>query len=149
MLKIKYAKRYGYIIGAFPLFFGLLLNVAFVFIEEKTLNWLIVYNLSIVFVSWLLIFLLNRKYNKDLLNNEKIIKTDILRYKREEDSYEAGSGMPLPGLLGMKKSIRYYFIIGNTEYNVEKEIYNQVEIDEEVELHYALCSKMLLEITKK
>jgi len=146
--EIKYAKRFGYIFGIIFLCFGLLLSIFFYFELNKPANWLSTYRISIVFASIFITFLFNRKYNKDLSHNEKIIKTDILIDKREEDNYEAGSAMPMPFIQKMKKSIRYYFIIGNTEYNVEKEIYNQVEIGEEVNLHYALCSKMLLEITK-
>ena len=147
--EIKYAKRFGYIFGIMLLFFGLLLDLYFIYELEKSTNWLIIYNISIIFISFLMPLFINKKYNNDLLYNEKTIKTDILRYKREEDSYEAGSGYPAPNALGMKKSIRYKFTIENVEYDVEKEIYNQVEIGDEVELHYALYSKMLLEITKK
>lgn len=147
--EIKYGKRFGYIFGIVLLCFGLLFGTCFIFISEKTTNWLIIYFASVIFASWLTIFLMNRKYNDDLLFNKKIIETGILRAKREEDNYEAGSGLPAPRALGMRKNICYYFIIGNTEYKVDKDIYTQVEVNEEVNLHYALCSKMLLEITKK
>jgi len=148
--EIKYTKRFGYIFGIMFLCFGFIFDIIFVFVEEKSHNWLIIYNISIILTSYLITFLINRKYNNDLLYNEKIIEKDILKNKRTEVSPKVVGKISLaPYLRPVEQNTRYYFIIGNMEYDVENKIYSKFGIGEEVELHYALFSKMLLEITKK
>jgi len=147
--EIKYAKRFGYIFGSLAFLFGLPFNFYFMSELNISYKWLIIYNVSITLTSFLIIFLVNRKYNNDLLYNEKIIKKDILKNKRTEVNPKVVGKINLgPYLRSVEQTTRYYFIIGNIEYYVEKKIYNRFGIGEEVELHYALCSKMLLEIKK-
>ena len=148
---IKYIKRFGNIMGILLFCFGFILGIVFALEEKESYNWLIIYNLSVIAISFLIALFVNREYNNDLLYNEKTIKKDILKNKKTETFYLAGSFV-LPAInqkMQENDKLYYYFEIGNREYSVGKEIYNQLETGEEVELHYALCSKMLLEITKK
>ena len=131
---IKEIKRFGYILSAMVIAFGLLGNIA-LFIEKVSYNYFIIYNISVFLLSIIVLLFVNRKYDNDLLYNEKDITREIIKNKRAE--WQGGT-------------CRRYIQIKNIEHSIfEEKFYNQIEIGDEVELHYALCSKMLLEITKK
>jgi hypothetical protein len=152
--QLKYATRSGYVIGFVSivptsLILGTLMNnIGFgsisIYISSGFLTGL--------FVMWII----NRKFWTDLWNGQKDIISKKVQDKNSIVSYEAGSsvGYSFTGkrsahFLDQKGHDIYNLIVDNYRYRVEKELYDSIDIGDEVELHYAQKSRFLLSIDKK
>ena len=153
---LKYEKRIAYIFSAILLSLGALLNLCLILTKAIDLNLLLLINLGIIIICFSIIFLMNRKYNLDLKEEEKLIKVQQVQSKKIETSHEAGSGAMYIPILGdlfpklwgqkMRASQIYYLNIDNYRNEVDKEIYDTVNAGDFVEMHYARNSNILLEI---
>lgn len=76
----------------------------------------------IALISVLLSLLINRKYRLDLKEGYKIARDVQIDRREEKKDFEAGSGTLYLGQK-MNEFTAYYFIIENTRYRVEKELY--------------------------
>lgn len=92
--------------------------------------------------SIILFFLINHKYYKDLLYNEKIQELKTLINKSETIDYAT---------VGMSRAYinRYEFIIDNTKFRVEQELFESCSVGDKLIINYAPKSKYLLSIEKK
>jgi hypothetical protein len=151
---LKYEKRMGYVFAGIILSFAFLFNLFFIatnhervglFILLKTRSLLLLIDLIIICLSFFIAFLMNRKINKDLRIGEKVVTIEKIEWKEHKIDYEAGSAS-----LGqkMKPYSKYILVLKGIEYNVEKELFNNVEKGYFVEIHSAKYSNTLLEIKK-
>ena len=143
--EIKHNKRMAYTLSILILSFGFLFNICFIFIyAEYDNNLLTLIDIGIVLFCIILIFLMNRKYNLDLMENEVVVIKKQVQLKYTELSYEAGSGrLSIP-----KGSYVYYLAIDGYRKDVEKELYDVINDGDFVEMYYAKNSMLLLDIKK-
>lgn len=152
--ELRYANRSGYVIG----FFSIIVSSAiygFAFISID-INSYMLYILLGVLTGFLIMWIINRKFWEDLKNRRKDILIKKVQNKNSNVSYEAGSSIGYSfkenksaHFRGQKEHDIYNLIIDNYRYKVKKELYDLVEIGDEVEFHYASKSKFLLSINKK
>ncbi|WP_133250001.1 hypothetical protein [Marinifilum breve] len=158
--EIKYMTRAGYIIPTLFLAFAALESIYLVLgegVDPSTITFILI-NASVVTCLIIISYLINRKYFKDLKSGEKKIEIHTVQKKEDRTSYEAGSGTLHIPILGdlfpklwsqeMKKNYLMYLIIKNTRFEVSKELYDQVNIGESVQMHYSRYSNILLSIKK-
>lgn len=152
--KLKYATRTGYIFGAllFIPFLAAFLMSLFDIVDGMP-DYLILIG---IFLSILIMWLINRKWWTDLKYNEKEVLKKIVARKESKEDYAAGSsiGFSFTGkkskvYTGMKSYMEYSLIIENVRYKVEQELWDKVNENEEVEFHYAPKSKFLIGIFSK
>lgn len=154
---LKYEKRMGYIFAFMIICFGVLLSFFSVLMSEN-INWntLIIIDFCVLMLSLLVKYLTNRKINRDLLENEKIIKIETVQLLESESTYEAGSGnLFIPGLgdlfpklwgQKMRKSIRTSVVFNNTRYDIDPEIFKKIKIGDPIEFHLGKHSNTILAI---
>ena len=159
---IKYAKRYGYIFSSAFMFFGIILllvdyalNGKINLFDIRTMTTIL---LTIV-ISYLILFAINRKINKDLKLEKKLIETKTVQKKENTQDYEVGSGslyIPIlgdlfPELWGQKmKSFKVLRLtIDGEKYSVAKEIFDNVEEGDSIELHWSYYGEIFLGIRLK
>lgn len=154
---LKYEKRMGYVFAIMIISFGALLSFFSVLMSENV-NWntLIIVDACIVLLSFLVQYLMNRKINKDLIENEKVVKIETIQLLESGPTYEAGSGnlyIPIlgdlfPKLWGQKMSklLKTSVVFNNTRYDVEPEIFNQLKVGDPIEFHLAIHSQTILDI---
>lgn len=154
---LKYEKRMGYIFAVMIICFGVLLSFFSVLIS-KNINWntLIIIDSGVLLLSFLVQYLTNRKINRDLLENEKIIKIETIQFLESEPTYEAGSGnLYIPGLgdlfpklwgQKMRKLLRTSIVVNNTRYDIDPEIFNQLKVGDSIEFHFGKYSNTILAI---
>ncbi|MFO7828945.1 MAG: hypothetical protein R6V23_10015 [Bacteroidales bacterium] len=108
-----------------------------------------------VLLSFLILFLVNRKYWIDLSKGEKDILVKSITKKESKEDYEAGSsvgystnGKKHAYYSGMSSHMKYYIIVDNVRYRIDKEMWEQVNENDKIEFHIAPGSKELLLIKK-
>ena len=149
--QLKTATRMGYVFGAF-----VLIPVAGVFITSELgiiANIPIYLLLAGSILAFLITWLINRKYWADLRNSEKEIIKKKVGKKESKKEYEAGSSVGLsvtgkksPFYHEMASYMEYSIIVDHVRYRIEKEIWDVLQENDEVEFHYAPKSKDLLDI---
>jgi hypothetical protein len=159
---IKYAKRYGYVFSSAFMLFGIILLIVN-YTQEKAINILDIRTLTTIFltigVSYLILFGMNRKINKDLKFEKKLIETKTVEKKENTVDYEVGSGsLYIPGLgklfpkiwgQEMKSFNVLRLTIDGEEYSVGKEIYENVKEGDSIELHWSYYGEIFLGIRLK
>ncbi len=93
-----------------------------------------------------MIFMMNRKYLKDIKNGFKIAHKKTIQRRIKKRDFEAGSGKHRGR---MTEFARYDLIIDNTIYLIDEELYDKCNDGDEVLFFYAPESKYLLSIEKK
>ncbi len=161
---IKYEKRIGFVFSSIILLFGGLINIfhSFNFLSAPKIDMtqLILIDCIIIGASILIPYVMNKKYNQDLNEGMKFVKIEKIQKKEIDKSYEAGSatisGEPSLKILApklykreMKESLVYNLFINGASYEVEKGIYDSVNIGDTIEMHYSIHSDILLDIRKK
>ncbi len=99
---------------------------------------------GVLFFAVLLSFLINYKYYSDLRNNEKVLFTKKLSSKLKSIEPISFKGANL------SKSYlnRFEFIVDNTKFLVDEELYKNCVEGDKLIFSYALKSKYLLDIEK-
>lgn len=154
---LKYEKRMGYIFAIMIICFGALLSFFSVLVSENIKwNTLIIVDFCILILSFLVQYLTNRKINRDLLENEKIIKIEIIQLLESKPTYEAGSGTLFAPILGdlfpklwgqrMRKLLKTSIVVNNTRYEVDPEVFEELKIRGSVEFHFGKYSNTILAI---
>ena len=119
---------------------------------------IIIINIFAFVISYLLNFLLNSKYRKDLKSNSKDIRIEIVADKLQRINYEAGSGSLYIPILGdlfpkiwgqeMKKQETQFIKVNTELVETESEIYDSIEIGNKVKIYETKFSKTILQIEK-
>ncbi|MCX6231474.1 MAG: hypothetical protein NTZ33_08015 [Bacteroidetes bacterium] len=102
----------------------------------------------ILIICSLTSYLMLRKLVTDIRNGEKIVEKRIVSQKDEMEDYEAGSATLYIGQ-EMNPFEKYSIVVEGSLYRVDKELYNAVEIGDNVYFHYAPVSKYRIKITAK
>ena len=156
---LKYEKRIGFVFAGLIIAFGALMNL-FVIISNPEKNWLLLLliDLGIVGLSYLVVFSMNRKINRDLREGIKVVKTEKIEIKKSEIDYEVGSGALYIPILGdlfpklwghkMKEYSKYILVINGVGHNVEKELFDSVIEGGLIEVHDSKYSDVFLEFKK-
>lgn len=109
----------------------------------------IVYSLLIIILSILLsstiAFVFNNKFRQDIKNGTKLLIPKTVKSKVHRTDYEAGSGSLHPSKK-MNEIDVFQFIIENTKYSVEKELFDSCLEGDIVIFHMAPKSEHLLTI---
>jgi hypothetical protein len=141
---LKYEKRPGYIFSTMGSIFALFFDFFFILFLKQP-NW---YNFLIVNgllfgCATLVLFLMNRKINIDLLYQEiTSIKRRIINEEEMVD-YEPGVRY-----MGMKEYTKHVLTFENETYNVTQTFFNEINIEDTVELQYSKYSDTFLGIYK-
>ena len=157
--KLKHEKRIGYVFAVLIIAFGALLNVAYIVSNREKDLWLpLLIASGIIGLSYLVAFFMNRNINKDLRTGIKEARVEKIEKKIHKVDYEAGSGVLYIPILGdlfpklwkpkMNKYSKYFFIVKGVEYDVEKELFDNVIEGDTIEIHYSKYSDILLEFRK-
>ncbi|MFO7864994.1 MAG: hypothetical protein R6U85_13430 [Salinivirgaceae bacterium] len=156
---IRYEKRMGYIFAILILTAGAFINLILFLLHPEQLKMLIFIDVTIVSLSVFVLIMVNRKHNKDLKNGEKVLKEAALQAKKQETSYEAGSGMLyipilgniLPRLWGqkMRPSQKYFFKVEGERHEVDEQTFKSTNVGDLVMLHFTLNSDNFLGISMK
>jgi hypothetical protein len=147
--EIRNQCRMGIII---PVLFLILSNmILFLFILEGDLKFdtpVQIAVFALVLASALIHLLMNRKLILDIRNGEKEVEFKRVQLKDKIKDFEAGSGT-LTFDKEMNEFDRYNLIIENCAYRVDKEIFEQCQVGEEVAFFIAPISKYQLQIDLK
>lgn len=156
--EIKQSKRFGYVLSAWIFLFGSIGIWMYAKGEDADFIALRIFVLGVMLIGLclLVIYGMNRKLNKDLKYEEKLIEIKSIDKLVIETSYEAGSGSLHIPILGdlfpkiwgqkMKGSLRHYMIIGTEKYDVKEEIYKQLKEGDKVEIHWSKHSEIFFGI---
>jgi amino acid permease len=154
--ELRYQCRMGYILPFFLFFFGTLFSIALyenLLNKEDTTNLVAAVSILLVwvFLAILISYKMNGKYYQDIRNNIKVPNTKIIQQKNRKRDFEAGSGnmTTLPHNNPMKEFYRYDFIVENTIYRVEKELFESCSEGDTIHFYYAPKSNYLLTIEKE
>lgn len=160
-MKIKFEKRFSYVLILLIISVGLFFNLAYflAFKDKLGLTGLIIIDLGIGLITVLLYYYMNKKLHKDLKSNSKVITLVKVDQKMKIKSEEAGSGVWFIPILGnlfpklwsvnMKEVDVYYLVINGFRYEVEKEFFDTIKEGDEIERHTAKYSKILLNFSKQ
>jgi hypothetical protein len=156
--EIKNMTRFGFVLPTMIALLAGILNVYFLLDTKISFNPQILFIIDFIVILLCIIisYRMNHKHFKDLRNGVKRIELAKVRSKQNKTSYDAGSGtlhIPvlgdlLPKLWSQKSEPNYlvYFIIDNSRYEVNKELYNNVNEGDAVEMHYSMFGNTLLKI---
>ncbi len=134
---LKEEMRFGITVALLFLGIGLFIGLTcYVFSTQIALWMLVVFYVLIVLASFAIYGMFNRKRTIDLFRDRKRRVTVTVQDKLEAPSAEAGSGMPLPGILGMNRYNVYWLVVENVCYMVDKDIYDLFEAGGKAEMHY-------------
>lgn len=132
-------KKMGYIISV--LLFSIICIINFgIYLsnENYSINYFLIIQLIIFILSCILLYILNKRVYNDLYYGRKIIQKQILENKE--------SNMISNAAYGYRLEIDYFFIVNNTKYRVEKELFDQVEPNQEICFHICEISKYMLRV---
>lgn len=90
-----------------------------------------------LFLSVIVLFVLNWKYYSDIRNNEKIQETKTLQDKNKISDYYKST-----------VTLKYTFIVDNINFTVNKELFDNCNIGDKLIFNYAPKSKFLLSIER-
>jgi hypothetical protein len=156
---LRYERRFGYLFPVLLLALAVLLN-AFNFIVKAVpdVRVVIFVNVAVLLLCLLIHYKINHKLNLDLREGIKVGKKAKVQDKECNISYEAGSGamhIPVlgnifPKLWGqeMRDSSCFYLILNSTRYEVSRELFEEVNVGDEVRIYYAQHSNSRLGIEK-
>lgn len=150
---IKAEKRIAYVFS-FLLFFGGVL-FDFVYYLVSGIDYLFfVISFFIFGLCFLIPYLMNKDYNKDIQSGLKQVEVGQIQDKECRDSYEAGSGnlyIPVlgnlfPKLWGSqpKHSRPCYLTINNIRYRADELVYNRVIVGDNIEMYFTTESHLLV-----
>lgn len=158
--KLKNEKKISYAFIVLVISVGLLFNLSYLiaFKEKLSFKSLIFIDLMFAIIPILIYYLMNKKINKDLKSNTKVITLVKIDEKIVVNTEEAGSGVLYIPILGelfprlwgqkMKDIETYYLLIKGFRHEVDREFYESVNIGEEVERHSSKYSKTFLGFSK-
>ncbi|MDH6308625.1 hypothetical protein M2451_000936 [Dysgonomonas sp. PFB1-18] len=159
IVKIKEEKKVGYVFPFLILGAGLLFDVVYYFMSAELNLFIVALNSGIVALCLLIEYLINRNYNKDIESGVKQIEQGKIQDKERSRSYESGSGnlyIPIigdifPRLWGShpKSSLIYYLTINNIRYQADEDVYNKVDVGDEIEMYFTTSSHILLGFGEK
>jgi len=151
---LKKEKRTGKIFGGSV---GLLIGIAAIafVLTEKNPQWIAFIIIAIfgaLIIGYFLSMWINRKVNMDLKLGQKEVKEEIITNKEQVDEpianlSETGSFAENPAFIAAEiGSQKHYFLIGEDLIEVEKDVYQQVEIGEHVKVHMAPNSGLIFKV---
>jgi len=144
--KLKHEKRVVFCVAISVLAITAVTNLVCILLNQLNLLLLLLIDLGVVFSCFLIVFLGNRKINKDLKAGIKIVKIEKIERKIHKIDYEAGSSVN--GNMPMRPFPRYIFAINGFGYDVEKEVFDSFSEGESIEVHRSKYSGTLLEFKK-
>lgn len=148
---LRSEKRIGTVFAVIVICIGLLFSLIYSLVvqSEDVLFWSAIIAMLSVISSVLVYYLVNFKVILDIKSNQKELILDMVQEKQKVVSTEAGSGAMFIPILGdvfpklwgqrMKSANKYFFIIKNTRYEVDENIYNNVNVGDIVQRH---CAKL-------
>ena len=144
--EIKRACRAGIVIPANLFFLSFLIASAMFIDNGFTLSFSLIFSFfATLIVAGLISFLINRKYYKDIRDQEKEESSSIVQKKQHRKDFEAGSGVITKFLAKpMREFIRYDIIVNNTIYRVDEKFYNECAEGDRIILYFARHSGYLL-----
>lgn len=156
---LRYERRFGYLFPALLLALAVLLNaINFIVKIVPDVITVIFINAAVLMLCLLIHFKISHKVNLDLREGIKVWKKAKVQDKESNVSYEAGSGamhIPVlgnlfPKLWGqeMRDSSCFYLILNSTRYEVSRELFEEVNVGDEVRIYYAQNSHSRLGIEK-
>ncbi|MDA3865535.1 MAG: hypothetical protein PF489_02170 [Salinivirgaceae bacterium] len=156
---IRYERRMGYIFAVLILTAGAFINLVLLLLQPGQFQMLVFIDAGILALSVFVLIMVNRKHNKDLKNGEKVLKEAALQAKKQETSYEAGSGMLYIPILGdifprvwgqkMRPAQKYFFKVEGERHEVDEQTFNSTNAGDPVFLHFSLYGHNLLGISTK
>ncbi|MBK3519766.1 hypothetical protein [Carboxylicivirga marina] len=153
--ELRYQCRMGYLL---PVFLCALLSYVIVGFHQynsdfeeivfTSIDGLII--LACVIFSIWVSYQMNGKYYQDIRNNIKVAERKVIQKKQAKRDFEAGSGnmTTLPHNNPMNEFTRFDFIMDNTLYRVDKDLFESCSDGDKVSFYYAPKSKYLLSIEK-
>ena len=147
-------------IASIIIIFGVLIFDIIQFVKKDEIDFkiILIINFSVLLLSYLVNFLLNSKYRKDLKFNLKISRIEKVTEKLQRVDYEAGSGTLYIPILGdlfpklwgqeMKKEEIQFLKVNNELIETNSSIYDSIEIGNKVEVFETQFSKIILEVEK-
>ena len=154
--EIKRSKRFGYIFAAAIFTFGGIITLYYQITNNLEYSDIKVVITALMFVGsgLLVLYLLNRKHNKDLASGKKLIeKKDAII------AYEPGSGSLHSPILGylfpniwgqkMKEYKKFRLTINGLKYDIEEKLFNTLNEGDEIELIWSFYGETFLGIKKK
>ncbi len=156
---LKYEKRLGYTFSGIVFWGGTALSLFTWYNIQSRAEYInvIIVVLGSIFATFLVCNRINYKVNRDLRNNRKeLIKCRVVN-KKEEKSWDPGSGslsVPIlaklfPKLWNQKMTERrkYYICTEKEQYEVDKNLYDCLKKDDYFFVHIAIHSEILVNIT--
>ena len=156
---LKNEKRIGFVFSGLIIAFSVLLSSLYILLNnEKNWELFLLIGFGIICLSYFIAFFMNRKINKDLRAGTKVVRIEKIEEKKHKIDYEAGSGaLHIPGLgdlfpniwgQKMKKYSEYILVVEGVNFDVEKELFDNVVAGDLIEIHFSQYSKTLLEFKK-
>jgi hypothetical protein len=157
---LKYERRIGFVFSGLIICFGGLFNLIYFVLNKTGQDYLMVslIDLGILLLAYFVCSRINLTVNRDLIDNTKELIKKRVDKKIEEKSYEAGSGalyIPILGVLfpkiwgqKMRETRKYYVFTSDTKYEVDKEVYDDLEKDTDFYVHFAEHSETVLNFSK-
>jgi len=144
--RIKSQCNVGFLRSLIVLLLGTFLTILYSYInslsdlEESSFIFLIV-----LIISLIVLYGMNRKYFIDIRNGVKDIKRKKVQKKESKVDYEADSNNPNSDQ-NIRSNDGYIIVVDDTEYKVEKDVFDRCKEGEEVIFNYAPFSKYLINI---
>ncbi len=153
--KIKQERKIAYVLAVILLLLASIFNLYWL-LTKQTYSVLLLIDSLIILICVLMVFFMNKNYNKDLRERKKKIISKEVQLKSDYDLPEVGSGalyIPIlgkffPKLWGHKMRVLhvYYLQIDNYRHEVEKDLFDKITTGDRVNMYYAKHSNLLLEI---
>ncbi len=147
---LKYQCRMGYIIPFLLFIISITILVVTALTKDigfVSLNFIMSAATSLI-VNILIMFIMNKKYYIDIRNGVKNFETkkvDILEQKKD---FEAGSGKVGPAGMAMAEFDKFSIVVENVRYNIEKELFDNLNEGDDVVFYFAPVSRFLISIEK-
>lgn len=161
IIEIKRSKRVGYVFAAAIFAFGGIITLYYQKINNLEYSNIKVVITALMFVGsgLLVLYLLNRKHNKDLASGKKLIETKRIEKKETIIAYEPGSGslhIPVLGYLfpniwgqKMKEYKKFRLTINGLKYDIEENLFNTLNEGDDIELTWSFYGETFLGVKKK
>ena len=159
--EIKYNKRLGYAFSVAIIACGAI--IILVYSQMERIDLIDVRILELILLTFglsaLVLYVMNRKLNKDLRFEERLVETKKIDKRKKIIDYEVGSGSLHIPFLGdlfpkiwgqeMKGYKKFRLTIDGENYDVEEELFNAVNEGDEIELHWSFYSEIFLGLKVK
>jgi len=148
---LRKQKRVGYTFSLLFFAFVFLFDLIYFLIQDK-INWILIIsvNIGIIVLSFIVLYLMNRQYNKDIKKGEKVILKRNVEKKESLTEYEAGSGALYVPVLGnlfpkiwgqkMRSQNNYYIIANSRKYLVEKSFFDKIQPGDPINIYFSSYS---------